>query len=94
MLGSELWEENFSSVLDLVKGYVLRIWELSKLYDNSNVQQSPSQSASGVLPGVTTELGKNEALCGKTGTSINSFVKLRPVFWVRGRWTWCYMAST
>ena len=30
VLGSELWEENFSSLLELVKGYVLRIWELRK----------------------------------------------------------------
>ena len=27
VLGSELWEENFSSLLQFVKGYVLRIWE-------------------------------------------------------------------
>ena len=49
MLGSELWEENFSSLLELVKGYVLRIWELrkAKLYDNPNIQQSPSQGTSG-----------------------------------------------
>ena len=41
------------------------------LYDNPNVQQSPSQSASGVLPGATTGLGKCEGLCGKACTSIN-----------------------
>ena len=75
VLGSELWEETFSSLPELVKGYVLRIWELrkAKLYDNPNVQQCPSQSASGVLPGVTMGLGKCEGLCGKAGTSINSF---------------------
>ena len=44
----------------------------AKLYDNHNVKQSQSQSASGVLPGVTTGLGKYEGLCGKAGTSINS----------------------
>ena len=51
LLGSELLEKNISSLLDLVKGYVLRIRELrkAKLYDNPNVQQSPSQSTSGVL---------------------------------------------
>ena len=26
VLDSELWEENFSSLLELVKGYVLSIW--------------------------------------------------------------------
>ena len=51
----------------------MRIWELrkAKLYDNPNVQQSPSQSPSGVLPGVITGLGNCEGLCGKAGTSIN-----------------------
>ena len=74
VLGSELWDENFSSLFELVKGYVLRIWELrkAKLYHNHNVQQSSSQSASGVLPGVTTGLDKNQVLCGKAGASINS----------------------
>ena len=37
------------------------------------MQQSPSQSLSAVLPGVTTGLGKCEGLCGKAGASINSF---------------------
>ena len=92
VLGSELWEENFSSLLELVKGYVLRIWELrkAKLQDNPNAQQSPSQSASGVLPGVTTWLGKYECLCGKAGLYLNYIsVKLHPVFWVCDRWPWC-----
>ena len=52
VLGGDLWKENFSSLLQFVKGYVLCIWELrkAKLYDNPNVQQSPSQGTSGVLP--------------------------------------------
>ena len=75
VVGKELWEENFSSLLELVKGYVLRIWELrkAKLYDNPNIQQSPSQGTSGILLGVTTGLGKCEGLCGKAGASIDSF---------------------
>ena len=43
----------------------------AKLYDNPNVQQSPSQGISGVLPGVSMGLGKYEGLCGKAGASIN-----------------------
>ena len=43
------------------------------MYDNPNIQQSPSQGTSGVLPGVTMGLGKCEGLCGKAGASINSF---------------------
>ena len=51
----------------------MRISELrkAKLYDNHNVKQSQSQSASGVLPGVTTGLGKYDGLCGKAGASIS-----------------------
>ena len=45
----------------------------------------------GVLPGVTTGLGKCEGLCGKAGASINSFNCISlSVFWVCGRWPWCY----
>ena len=42
MLDSELWVEQFSSMLDLVKGYIVDVWELrkAKLYGkNPNVQQ-------------------------------------------------------
>ena len=36
VLGSELWEEDFFSLLDLVKRYILDVWELRKniLYDS------------------------------------------------------------
>ena len=66
------------SLLKLVKGFLLRVWELRKaaLYDNHNFLSSPSQSAPGVLPGVTLGLGKNEGLCGKAGTSINYCMSL------------------
>ena len=60
----------------LIKGYVLRILELSCIYDNPNVQQSRLRvHLEYILPGVTTGLGKYEGLCGKAGmcTSINSF---------------------
>ena len=54
MLNSELWVEESSSMLDLVKGYIVDVWELrrAKLYGkNPNVQQ-PQQSQ--ISPG---ELG-------------------------------------
>ena len=44
-LGSELWEDNFSSMLNRVKDYMVDIWELRKarLYDeNLRVPQSHS----------------------------------------------------
>ena len=34
------------------------------------------RSASGVLPGVTTGLGKYEGLCGKAGASVNSCISV------------------
>ena len=49
-MGSELWEDGFSSMLDLVKDYIVHIWELRKarLYDeNLSVPQSQCQNSSG-----------------------------------------------
>ena len=51
IMGSELWEDKIGSVLGLVKGFILDVWELRKvrLYgDNPSVQQTQSQNASGV----------------------------------------------
>ena len=49
VLGSELWEDDFSSMLDLVKDYIVDIWEL-RLYDrNLSIPQSQSQNVSGEL---------------------------------------------
>ena len=30
MLGSELWENKYGTMLDLVKSYILDVWELRK----------------------------------------------------------------
>ena len=52
VLGSELWEYKYGSMLDLVKSYILHVWELRKvrLYgDTPSFQQSQSQIAPGVL---------------------------------------------
>ena len=37
VLGSELWEDDFSSMLDLVKDYIVDVWELwkARLYDEN-----------------------------------------------------------
>ena len=54
MLGSELWEDNLSSMLDLFMEYVVNIWKLKKarLYEeNLSVPQSLSQKSSGELGG-------------------------------------------
>ena len=43
VLGSELWENKCGSMLDLVKSYILDVWELRKvrLYGNNpSIQQS------------------------------------------------------
>ena len=52
MLGSELWEDDFSSMLDLVKNYIVDIWKLRRvsLYgENLNVPPSQFQNSSGEL---------------------------------------------
>ena len=46
VLGSELWEDDFSSVLDRVKNYIVDVWELwkARLYDeNLSIPQSQCQ---------------------------------------------------
>ena len=54
ILGSELWEEHFDSLLQLVKDYVVNIWE-AQLYGDD---LSQSQSSTG-------DLGKLLGLRGK-----------------------------
>ena len=73
MLGSESWENKSGSMIDLVKSYVLDVWELRKvrLYgDNPSVQQSQYRIAPGKLQGVA---GGGGELCleGETDTGIS-----------------------
>ena len=47
MLDSELWEDDCSSMLDLVKNYIVDVWGLRKarLYgENLSVSESQSQT--------------------------------------------------
>ena len=78
ILGSELWEDKFVSLLGLVKGFILDVWELRKvrLYgDNPSVQQTQSQIASGELQGVTGGRGELRCLGGETDTSCLSRIE-------------------
>ena len=54
ILGSELWDEHFDSLLTLVKDYVVDIWEAQKikLYGDDSSQ---SQSSTGDLGEFTGE---------------------------------------
>ena len=73
VLGSELWEDDFSSMLDLVKDYIVDVWELRKarLYDeNLSVPQSQCQNASGELGDVGGG-GRLRCLHGKVDTTIS-----------------------
>ena len=47
MLGSELWEENFSALLSLVKRYIVDVWEArkTKLYDSCPSKLQSQHSA-------------------------------------------------
>ena len=61
VLGSELWEQNFKSLLRLVKEFIVNVWEVrkQKLYgDDSCPNQLQSQSSPGGLGGVTGVEGK------------------------------------
>ena len=73
MLGSELWEDDFSSMFDLVKHYTVGVWEIRKamLYDkNLSVPQSQCQNSSGEL-GDVGDGGRLRCLHGKVDTTIS-----------------------
>ena len=70
VLGTELWEDDFSSMLDLA--YVVDVWELrkSRLYNkNFSVQQSQCQKSSGKL-GNVGDGGRLRCLHGMVDTTI------------------------
>ena len=69
VLGSELWEDKFGSLLGLVKGLILDVWELRRvrLYgDIPSVQKTQFQIASGELQGVACGRGELRCLGGET----------------------------
>ena len=79
VLGSELWEDHFSSMLDLVKDYIVDVWELRKarLYDkNLSVPQSLCQNAS-EEPGDVGGGGRLRCLHGKVDTTISCMCTCR-----------------
>ena len=65
ILGSELWDEHFDSLLNLVKDYVVNIWECGKLnYNNIMVITHPSLSPQPGIWGVLLGLkGRVVRLC-------------------------------
>ena len=77
VLGNELWEEHFESLLALVKAYIIDIWEerKSKLYGDVECAQQPRpHSPTGVN-------GQNsEGMCqgGKPGTGKLMYVYVAP----------------
>ena len=63
VLGSELWEQNFKSLLRLVKEFIVNVWEVrkQKLYgDDSFPDQLQSQSSPGGLGGATGVEGQRD----------------------------------
>ena len=76
VLGNELWEEHFDSLLGLVKDFIISIWEERKrrLYGENECAQQPSpQSPAGDLGdigGVGVQNGKFMCQGGKTDTGV------------------------
>ena len=63
VLGSELWEQNFKSLLRLVKEFIVNVWEVrkQKVYgDDSCPNQLQSQSSPGGLGGATGVEGQRD----------------------------------
>ena len=95
VLGNELWEEHFESLLALVKEYIIDIWEERK---SNPVMLSVLNN-----PVLTLQLGILGKLLGLMGRIVKGCVRevslaqvscilmlLRPHQWVRGRWPWGY----
>ena len=73
VLGSVLWEDDFSSMLDLVKDYTVDVWELQKARlndENISIPQSQCQNSSGELEDVG-DSGRLRGLHGKADTTIS-----------------------
>ena len=70
ILGSELWEEHFDSLLSLVKDYVVDIWVARKikLYGDDSSQSQSSTGDLGEVTGIEGQSGKNMCQGGKPDT--------------------------
>ena len=70
ILGSELWEEHFVSLLRLVKDYIVNIWEVwkIKLYSDDSSQSQSSTGDLGDLTGIEGQSGKNMCQGSKPDT--------------------------
>ena len=70
ILGSELWEEHFDSLLPLVKDYIVNIWEERKikLYGDDSSQSQSSTGDLGEFTGIEGQSGKNMCQGGKPDT--------------------------
>ena len=70
ILGSELWEEHFDSLLPLVKDDVVDIWEERKikLYGDDSSQSQSSTGDLGEFTGIEGQSGKNMCQGGKPDT--------------------------
>ena len=93
VLGNELWEEHFESLLALVKAYIIDIWEERKSTAMLNVhaQQPHPHSPTGDLRDINGVNGQNsKGMCqgGKPGTGklYTYFMLLRPHQWVGVQW--------
>ena len=62
VLSSENWEDNFDSLLHLVKEFIVALWEVQKLYGDSlflaQVQFQPSARDWGPVAGVGVRVDK------------------------------------
>ena len=70
ILGSELWEEHFDSLLPLVKEYVVDVWEARKikLYGDDSSQSLSSTGDLGEFTGIVGQSGENMCQGGKPDT--------------------------
>ena len=80
MLGSELWESKFDGLLNLVKEYIIDMWEIQKhkLYDSDSGlgQQLHCRSSPGERNGKFSQNGKF-GQNGKLAHSLTNVTKVK-----------------
>ena len=74
MLGSEFWEEEFQALLQLVKSFILEVWELRKqeLYGSQPGAVWPQFSA-GNLESTSSPTGKSQGKFGGKFSDVNIY---------------------
>ena len=92
VLGNELWEEHFESLLALVKAYIIDIWEERNMVMLSVLNNPILTLQLGILGKLLWLMGRIVKGCVREVSlaQVSCILMLRQHQWVRGRWPWGY----